>query len=246
MIMEIYRQTDVRWKEKRLGESPYFMGTPGVGFGCTTTVVAQLLTLAGYSITPGDVNDRLMAIHGYTDRKYMPEFSDGGSGLILWYKVMEAFPMFHWNNGGPYQIMVGDLGVYNHWSAQYQGVSYDSITGSTALYPRVHNWRVAYGCSIDPPPVVPVAVPAPTVNVPVSFQIIVDGPIGSAHFRKEPSLASEIMNTYDNGTTVDCIDTVEGETVSVTWSDGRTVSSSKWYKSLLHGEYISAAVSKHN
>lgn len=237
--MEIYRQTDIRWASKPLGVSPYFMGTPGVGFGCTTTCIAQILTIAGWNITPGDVNDGLNAIGGYTDRNYIPEATDGGSGLLLWYKAMQAFPQFHWNTGGPYELMVGDLGAYNHWSVQYQGALYDSITGSNTLYPRVHNWRVAYGCTVDAPIIVP-------VSVTIDFSITVSGPIGSANFRTEPKTGDNIAVNYSNGTVVDCNDTVTGQPMTITWPDGRVVTTDKWYKSSLHGYYISAAVSIHN
>ena len=49
--MERYVQRDPRWSSLRLGASPYSMGDSG----CYVTSCAQILTLAGYPVTPGEL-----------------------------------------------------------------------------------------------------------------------------------------------------------------------------------------------
>lgn len=155
--MEIYKQTDDRWKDILLGESIYKMGTPGVGFGCTTTVVAQLLTLAGYSINPGDVVTKLNAEQGYTNNTYSQ-----GAGLLYWRNpgVEHSFPQFHFNDGGPYHFWSGRLGAYTHWIGEKEGIFYDSITGKayTSVVDvmaacGVKGLHLTYTASIDSAPV---------------------------------------------------------------------------------------------
>lgn len=126
-----------------------------------------------------------------------------------------------------------------------------AVTGNTGKYttgPHLHldisrgsfvlKWP---GNFIDPdrynwdwtPPVVPEPMP-----VPIKFWVTTRV---KANFRKEPTTKSEVMITYPAGTRVECIETVDGEVVTV---DGET--SGKWYKSKRNGWYISATVAIHN
>lgn len=75
-------------------------------------------------------------------------------------------------------------------------------------------------------------------QVPLEFTVTT---LYRANFRTEPHLTAHIAATYSAGTTIDCISTVEGDTVTV-----NGITTNKWYKSSLHGFYISAAVARHN
>ena len=79
-------------------------------------------------------------------------------------------------------------------------------------------------------------------QVPISFVVVVYAPLGTANFRTEPRLGASVARTYPNGTEVECIETVNGDSVTITGRTG-TVTTSRWYKSLRSGFYISAAVS---
>lgn len=84
-----------------------------------------------------------------------------------------------------------------------------------------------------------------SIPAPLPFWITVDAPAGSANFRSDPTLQGKVMRTYPNGTQVECIDTVEGEEVTVHNADGSPRTSKKWYKSLKNEWFISAAVATH-
>lgn len=168
--MEIFKQTDPRWADLNLGVSPYKMGRPTLGFGCTTTCVAQALALAGWGVDPGVVN---RSPGMYTDNNY-----SAGAGLILWLAGVErTFPQFHFNERiegkRVFELWKGDLGFFSHWALKEGDTFYDPITGSNQLYAPVKNWRRQYVVSIDqyvaPAPAYqePVAQPQP-VNIPVS------------------------------------------------------------------------------
>lgn len=89
------------------------------------------------------------------------------------------------------------------------------------------------------------SAPSPAIEVPVTFWITVNSPAGSAHFRNEPSIAGRIMETYPNGTQVECNATVQGQLIAITDNRGNRITTDRWYKSALHGYYISAAVANH-
>jgi len=97
--MEIYSQKDPRWAAMQLGES----GLTMEHWGCTITAVAQALTLAGWGVTPGDLVGALNNNGGFTK-----------DGLILWAKIGEAYPQFHFGGGG-YAFIQGIWGKYQHW-----------------------------------------------------------------------------------------------------------------------------------
>ena len=67
--MKLYGQRDIRWKDKKIGNSNSSIGD----YGCVITCLAML---AG--ITPDDINTRLASVNGYQ------------IDLILWQKIKEA------------------------------------------------------------------------------------------------------------------------------------------------------------
>ena len=233
--MNIYRQNDPQWAGILIGNSPYFMGP----YGCLTTAHAIAFSLAGWNITPGNI-----CIHAelYTDANY-----PAGAGLLLWGNVGTVFPQYHLHldDTGHYkfrQVIAQFPSGYRgeHWVLDDAGTIYDPLYGTETLS-MPSNYRptgLVRSADID-------LAPLP-VNVPVTFQVIVNGPLGSANFRTEPKTGDNIAVNYPNGSTIDCIDTVTGQTLSITWPGGITVTTDKWYKSSLHGYYISAAVSTHN
>lgn len=223
--MDTYRQQDERWRHFPLGESRYRMGEPGVGFGCTTVAVAQLLTLAGWNISPGDVVDKLNHERGYTNNEY----PYGGGGLLYWRTpgVEKSFPQFHWNTSdGSYHLWVGSYGGYSHWISEKDNVFYDSITGrqfatvnEVQQVVGVKNLHLAYRCSID-------AVPTPVL---VTFRVkvnVLDGKGNPANL----SIRSTADHTKNNkvatakyGDEFDCIESIVG---TDPYGDGRNT----WYR----------------
>lgn len=211
--MQVYKQTDDAWKDIPLGESPYRMGTPGVGFGCTTTCVAQMLTLAGWNLTPGDVVTKLNSEHGYTNAQY-----SAGPGLLYWRTpgVEYSFPQFHFNNGGPFHFWVGRFGVYQHWVTEYQGVFYEPITGGTYHSVQevqaacgVKDLTMSYSATIDAPPVIDTTIKRATVTA-----------TGGLYLRTSPhvladnySLLNGKADIIQKGGPCDWDTTVEGDTV---------------------------------
>ena len=69
---------------------------------------------AGYAIDPGNVVDTLSSINGFTDDNY-PQ----GSGLLLWWKLMQAYPYIHYHGTNPtpgaYEVRQGNWGKYQHY-----------------------------------------------------------------------------------------------------------------------------------
>lgn len=190
--MDIFKQTDSRWAGFPLGSSPYKMGEPGIGWGCTTTVVAQLLALAGWHLNPGDVVSKLNAEGGYTNSSY-----SSGPGLLYWRTpgVEKSFPQFHWNTGGPFHMWVGRFGVYQHWVAEYQGVFYEPITGGSYATPQdveracgVRNLQLLYTASIDP---APESVPDPEPTT--AFQPFLENLAPSQSFREEAGRVQDYL-----------------------------------------------------
>lgn len=114
------------------------------------------------------------------------------------------------------------------------------------INPEEYDWKVT--ANVDQP--VGAAVEAVTASVthevPITFWITIAAPLGKANFREEPNTGSRVAATYSNGEMIECIATVQGELVGITRKDGSHISSDKWYKSKLHGYYVSAAVCNHN
>lgn len=89
------------------------------------------------------------------------------------------------------------------------------------------------------------SAPSPSIEVPVTFWVTVNSPAGSAHFRNEPTTTGAVMDTYPNGTQIECSATVQGQLIAITDSRGNRITTDRWYKSANHGWYISAAVATH-
>jgi hypothetical protein len=116
----LYRQKDIRWTWTRLGFSSYTIG----GFGCTITSICNLLSVVGVTITPPQLNGRLMAVNGYAPDR------TGQRCLVIWSKVVSLFPQlksvwrgYNYDNtavlasikkGMPALVEV-QLGAYRHW-----------------------------------------------------------------------------------------------------------------------------------
>jgi hypothetical protein len=78
-----YSQNDLRWRLKTVGFSNERFGlVPKIssGVGCTTTALASLLSILGYTYTPSQVNDLLKANRGYL------------GCLMIWEAIPRAFP----------------------------------------------------------------------------------------------------------------------------------------------------------
>ncbi len=80
----------------------------------------------------------------------------------------------------------------------------------------------------------PVPPPAPTPVI-ITFSVTVNVPV--ANFRTGPHLTSPVARQYPRGTVIECDATVTGDSVG---------GNDRWYKSTLHGYYISATVATHN
>jgi len=227
--MEIYSQRDPRWASLPLGESHYTVGSDG----CTATCVAQALTIAGWNVTPGDLVTRLNENHGFTDKHYLeshPGAGDGKPGLILWYKVQELYPQFHFGSGG-YTFQPGVWGKTVHWCLQYA----DAEAGHTIdpWYGRMYaptDWNPCTGyrtASIDAAP----------VEVSVDFQVrptaLINARITPQVLPSTEGLPHNVAMKVAKGTVIDCVDTVIGP-------DG-----DKWYVSKEHGYYLSATYCEH-
>lgn len=238
--MTIYTQHDPAWENLPLGDGVYHMGVPGVGFGCTTVCAAQLLTLAGWNLTPGDVNNGLNASGGYTVRGYQPAWPDGGSGLILWRHpgLEQAFPQFHFNDGGPYHFWVGSLGAYQHWISEKDGVFYDSISGQSTTDINhlttlcgIRNVHLVYSCSIDAAPA-EVAVHSFPKDVAITAR---DGNGHAANLNvRDKATGGKALRHLLHGDIVTVTDKENGDTVIV----GSTTSN-LWLQ--IAGGWISAA-----
>lgn len=230
--MEIFTQKDPRWAGLPLGTSPYQMGP----YGCLTTAHAQALALAGYAEDPGTTVTKLNEVQAYTDANYI-----AGPGLLLWYKVANAFPQYHFrlDTAGCYvfvQVLISQRFV--HWVLKVGDTYYDPLMGSTAgeLHDTYKPTGKAYSADIDPAP----------VTVPIHFDITIQAPLGSAYVRTEPHSASPIKTSYPNGTHMECVSTVTGDKVTIRNRLGIPIASSdKWYE-WVEGGFVSAAVSVHN
>lgn len=221
--MERYTQRDPRWSELRLGTSQYSMG----GYGCYVTSCAQILTLAGYAVTPGELCLSLDADGGFTY-----------DGLAEWAGITTAYPEFKYEQGGLYQLVQmrkydGNTNQYDYhyYAKDVDGSAYDPWTGDgshpngfieTGVSTPIH-------CDRNPVSVTIVVenVPAPLQDFWVEFDY-------TLRVRSHPTTSATIMATYDAGALVECKGVVPGETV-----DGEN----RWYVSKLHGYYFTARYS---
>jgi len=218
--MQIYKQTDPSWEALPLGNSPYKMGEPGVGYGCTTVAVAQLLALAGWDINPAQVCQSLEANGGYTDQS-----NKLGGGLLIWDKLMQAYPQFHWKGGGPYHLWSGRYGASVHWLSEKDGTFYDSITGRSfgskeeaEATVGVKGLTLTYANSIDQAP------------VPVNVNFFGTVSVSLLNARQEATRDSATIKQVGRGTLVEFLEKKDdGEMV-----DGN----STWYKRAEEGLWM--------
>jgi hypothetical protein len=148
--MEIYSQRDPRWADKELGKS----GLKFRDFGCTVTTCAQALTHAGWGVTPGELVDKLNSIGGFT-----------ADGLLIWAKVGEAFPQFHFGGNG-YRMEYGRWGKFYHWVLNVSGQIFEPFYGKQG-YPGNFSVDGARTASVDVKPA-PAPVVEPVVEKPVA------------------------------------------------------------------------------
>lgn len=138
----IFRQGDPQWGNKPLGSSGLQMS----GWGCLVTDVAQALNSAGYTdVNPGVLVDKLNSIGGFTR-----------DGLLIWAKVVEAYPQFHYNdqNDGRYnvQFVQGLWGRFNHWVLKSGNSVSDPFYGSSSFPPGFKVTGAIRKASIVPAP----------------------------------------------------------------------------------------------
>jgi hypothetical protein len=142
----MYSQTDPQWRDKKLGNSELCMHY----WGCYVTAIAQALTLAGYEINPGQVCDALNANGGFTPQ-----------GLVIWAKVEEAYPQFHFCGEG-YKFVKGVYKKFVHGVLEHDHKTYDPLFGVDHVpegFAPTGNVRTA---SIDPAPqITPHPAPEP-------------------------------------------------------------------------------------
>lgn len=72
-----YLQRDELWKNDKLGESSFTMGSSG----CLVTSIASLLNLYGEQVTPGQLNKKLQEAGAYNS-----------TGDVIWAGISEAYP----------------------------------------------------------------------------------------------------------------------------------------------------------
>lgn len=80
-IPKRYSQLDLRWRWKSVGDYSNFGK-----IGCTTTALTMLLEVAGYDLTPPEVEKKLNDVGGYLWQNSKP------TGLLIWSKIQKAFP----------------------------------------------------------------------------------------------------------------------------------------------------------
>lgn len=72
-----YLQRDERWKDDRLGDSSFTMGSSG----CLVTCLASIFNLYGREVTPGELNESFGKAGVYNS-----------SGDVIWGKITAAYP----------------------------------------------------------------------------------------------------------------------------------------------------------
>lgn len=224
--MDRYTQRDPRWSGLRLGSSPYFMGDSG----CYVTACAQILRLAGYPVTPGEMCLSLDSDNGFTH-----------DGLAEWAGIVTAYPQFKYESDGQYLIV--QMRHYNGNTNQYEyhyyakdtdGTAYDPWTGSEDHPSGYADTGVSTRIKVDHSPDVLTVIPVSVVNVPSPAQDFWVEFDAMLHVRSHPTTSAPIMATYPAGSVVECKGVVPGEAI-----DGET----RWYVSKLHGYYFTARYS---
>lgn len=220
--MEYFKQGDLRWAGIPLGVSPYKMGP----YGCLTTAHAQALALAGYATDPGKVVTALNAAGAYTGPAYVL-----GAGLLLWGKVHDAFPEYHWHpdSSAPYKFVQVILGSrQEHWLLQHDGLYYDPLTGlvGDALPSAYRTSGVARSADIDPAPV-PVHAFPKEVNL-----------IASAYVRTSPDLTpGNVVSQKVAGHDKDWL-TIPFSFVAVDIAHGQSVAGSDLWLKTERGHWV--------
>jgi LysM repeat protein len=142
---------DPQWSEIKFGPNGLTIGN----YGCYICVICNLLSVAGYDITPLQLVTSLTAIGGFDE-----------NDLVIHNKVTEAFPQFSWTTAlTSFEIIGGKIhGVFNHYIAKDNGTYIDSLTGesSTNIIPAGFVQENTQSVSILPPVSVPAAPVEPT------------------------------------------------------------------------------------
>lgn len=184
----IYSQRDSSLVKTKLGQS----GLSYYDFGCTAVDVCNALNDAGYEITVKDFADELNEIGAFTD-----------NGLLIWDKVSEAYPQFHFGNDG-YHFLEGKWGKLLHWLLRTPNNNvFDPWYGVSGAPDGWVADGVVRNASIDryvpeveetpATPVVPVAPEVPTNPV-------VEGPIAP---EEQPANPEPVAQTDDSYTVVE-------------------------------------------
>lgn len=210
--MIIYNQQDIRWGNMQLGKS----GLSCHAWGCYCASIAQILTLAGWDVTPGDVITKLNAINGFTS-----------GGLAIWAKVHEAYPQFTYGGTG-YRIVQGKFTKSFHYMAEDGQTLYDPWTGTNiAPCPLTGSWQ-NIGCTQAPRSI---EVVETVQEAPGSVWVTVSVP--RLNVRTEPTTASPTVpdKQLRKGDRVECLHAVMGQDVGL---------GNVWLKTKVSGLYIYA------
>lgn len=141
----MYSQRDGRWAEKCLGSSGKTMDH----IGCVVTNVANALIMAGFETDPGQVLDKLNANGGFLD-----------DGRLIWAKVEEAYPQFHFGGEG-YDFKKGLLGKVVHWVLEHNAKIVDPYTGIESMPDGFKETEGSRTAGIDSPAVSPAPETSP-------------------------------------------------------------------------------------
>lgn len=218
--MTVYQQQVGLWASLPLGVSGLLMENDG----CFVTACAQILTLAGWDITPGILCTDLNENNGFTSE-----------GLAIWSKITDAFPQFIFG-GSAYHLVQGynkSTGLYHWWVQTAAGDVYDPWTG-TANHPAGYlatGSTIGITCVPYSPPPTQVIVEDTAAPEPTTFWVQLDAAL---HIRTHPSISAPIVGTYTKGKQILCKGTAAGDSVN-----GNVT----WYVSDLHGYYFTAAYS---
>lgn len=132
----MYTQGSEPWGSLLLGSSTCICAQ----YGCLATDMALALTLAGYSITPGDFITKMNSMDGFT-----------ADGLLIWAKVAECYPQFHLDQGNQYTFQEGSMGHLTHWVLKTSGTVYDPLFGEQREPTGFHETSYHRTATIDAP-----------------------------------------------------------------------------------------------
>jgi len=131
MNYTILSQRDAKWRNKKLGNSNYTIGS----HGCTITALTMWINrVIGLNLTPDQVNDRMKFVGGFS------------GGLILWKMIDRAFINAHfvWRN-------------YNYWNPTVAWYVYVrklpvlvEVNGAKIGAPKHWVLYIGYGKAVDP------------------------------------------------------------------------------------------------